>query len=434
MKKIFFIVVVLSFLLTSCLKPVEENTYRKGNVIFIHPDGCGLATWHALRILTKGPDGELNWDKLPNIGLYKSHTLNSLTTSSNAGATMHAYGKKVVYNSYGMNGFEELTALSGKNKSIMIEAKDAGIHVGIINSGEMVEPGTGVFVSSAESRGNFELITEEIIKSGADVIMSGGENWMLPEGVEGKFGIGLRKDGQNLIEYAKQNGYYVIYNKDELKQIPGDAQKLLGVFAYMHTFNDKSEEELKELGLPNYFDYAPTVAEMTEAALDFFSNKGGRFFLVVEEEGTDNFANYNNANGTFEALERADKAIGAALKYYEKNQNTLILVASDSEAGGMELIGFPGNNFNPGEPLPAKESNGAPIDGIEGSESLCFWSAPDQFGNRLPFRVAWSTNHDTYGSVVARAIGLNGELLNGNVDNTDMYRIMYATLFGKYRK
>ena len=30
----------------------------------------------------------------------------------------------------------------------------------------------------------------------------------------------------------------------------------------------------------------------------------------------------------------------------------------------------------------------------------------------------------------ARAHGLNAELLPKNVDNTDMYRMMYATLFG----
>jgi hypothetical protein len=35
-----------------------------------------------------------------------------------------------------------------------------------------------------------------------------------------------------------------------------------------------------------------------------------------------------------------------------------------------------------------------------------------------------------YGSVVAKAEGLNSELMKGKIDNTEIYRIMYATLFG----
>lgn len=432
MKSILYIVLLTISLITiGCLKSVEETNYRKGNVIFIHPDGCGLSTWQALRILEKGPDGEINWDKLPNIGLYRSHTKNSLTTSSNAGATMHAFGKKVVYHSYGMNGKDGLTALSGKNKSIMMEAKAAGINIGIINSGDIVEPGSGVFVASNPSRYEYEIITEKIINSGAEVILSGGEQWMLPEGVEGKFGPGKRKDGKNLIEQAKELGYTVVFDKYELKDIPSSTGKVLGVFAYEHTFNDKSEEELIELGLPNYFPHAPSVAEMTEAAIRILSAKGGQFFIVTEEEGTDNFGNNNNANGTLEAIKRGDETIGVALDYYKKNQNTLILVTSDSEASGMEVVGFDTDRMKPEVPLAEQSKNWVNFDGANGSGTKPFLSAPDKFGNRFPFGIAWSTTHDTYGSVVARAIGLNAELVKGSVQNTDMYRVMYATLFGK---
>jgi len=35
------------------------------------------------------------------------------------------------------------------------------------------------------------------------------------------------------------------------------------------------------------------------------------------------------------------------------------------------------------------------------------------------------------GGVVAKAHGLNSAMLPNNVDNTDIYRLIYATLFGK---
>lgn len=426
-----FSVILLIFLFSGCLKKVEEDTARKGNVIFIHPDGTGLAGWHTLRILEKGPDGELNWDRLPEIGLYKSHTKNSLVTSSNAGATMHAFGKKVVYHSYGMDGTTELTALSGKKKSIMIEARDAGMAVGVVNSGSIIEPGTGVFLASSTARNKYEEITRKIIESKAEVIMSGGEEWLIPEGTEGRFGKGLRTDSLNLIEYAIEQGYEVVYNKDELKAIPAETKKLLGVFARVHTFNDESEEIQKEKGLEDFTPEAPTLAEMTDAAINVLNNSGKQFILVVEEEGTDNFSNKNNAKGFLSALKRADDAIGVAMKYRLKNPNTLLVVASDSEAGGPEILAEQIEDVPDDFITPEMDKNGAPIDGINGMASKPFYSMPDQFGQRLPFGIAWSTGSDTYGSVVVRAEGLNSTMIKGTIDNTDIYRVMYATLFGK---
>lgn len=430
LKNIFFYITII--LLAGLISQCRENqNYKTGNVIFFHPDGSALANWNAIRALYYGPDGELNWDRLPQIGLYQGHTSNTLTSSSEAGATIHAYGVKVPLLSYGMDGTKPLTSRSGSNLSIMMEAKSNGINIGIINSGKIVEPGTGVFVASDLSRANEDAISKKIIESGADLIFSGGEENLLPAGIEGKFGPGKRKDGINVIELAKQLGYKVIYSREELLSIPEETEKVLGIFALSHTFNDKSEEELNTLGLKNYQPESPTLAEMTDAAIIFLSGKNGNFFLVVEEEGSDNFGNANNANGYFEALKRADDAIGIALNYYSKNSNTLIITAADSEAGGMEIYGFLETDMMPDKPLPEKANNGAPLDGINGTGTLPFVTAKDKSGNQFPFAVAWSTNDDVFGSVVARAVGLNSGLMKGKIDNTEIYRIMYATLFGK---
>lgn len=435
MKKLIFkasviAIAALSIVITLALSKSSEQKFQTGNVIFIHADGTGLANWNALRVLYYGPDGETNWDKLSNIGLYQGHTKNTLTSSSEGGATIHAYGVKAKMESYGLDGTEPITARSGSNLSIMTEAKSKGINIGIINSGKIVEPGTGVFVASDVSRKNEDAISKKIIESGADLIFSGGEENLLPAGVEGKFGQGKRKDGVNVIELAQQLGYKIIYTREELFSISTKTEKVLGIFARSHTFNDKSEEELIKLGLKNYQPESPTLAEMTDAAIKFLSAKKGNFFLVVEEEGTDNFGNANNANGYFEALKRADDAIGVALNFYNENPNTLIITASDSEAGGMEIYGFLEKDMPRDKPLPPSAQNGAPLDGIDGSETPPFITAKDKNGNQFQFAVAWSTNDDVFGSVVAKAEGLNSELMKGKIDNTEIYRIMYATLFG----
>lgn len=426
LQKIFTLV-----LITAAINLAQISS-EKGNVIFIHPDGTGLSDWNALRIFKVGPDNDLNWDKMNSIGLYQGHIRNRITASSNAGATIHAYGVKADVDDFGLIDNEVPVARSGKRLSIMKEAMQQGIFTGIINSGSIEEPGTAVFVSSNVKRGNYNEIAKDVIQSGADLIFSGGEDFLLPEGTKGRHSqSGKRKDGLNLIEWATSKGYKVVYTKDELLNTSFDEKKILGVFAARSTFNDRTEEELREKDLPNYNPTAPTVAEMTKFALQFLSRKG-QFFLVVEEEGTDNFGNRNNANGKLEALSNADEAIGFALEFINKNPNTLLLTASDSEAGGMEVLGYEIENLSDNNPLPERDANGSPVDGKEGTGTLPFISAPDKNGNRFPFAIGWSCFGDVSGGVVARAHGIHSEKMNGKIDNTDIYRFMYMGLFGKW--
>lgn len=422
----------LSFLLVAAfnLNLISQSDIKKGNVIFIHPDGTGLADWNALRMIKVGPDNELNWDKLTGIGLYQGHIKDRITSSSNAGATIHAYGVKADLDDFGLIDDQKPTSRSGKKLSIMEEAKQNGIKIGIINSGSIEEPGTAVFVASNVKRANYTEIAKDIIQSGADLIFAGGEDFLIPDGTKGRFSTnGKRKDGLNLIDWAKQNGYKVIYTKDELASTSPDVKRILGVFASRSTFNDKTEEELDSLGLKNWNVTAPSVAEMTEYALKFFENKG-QFFLVVEEEGTDNFGNHNNANGKLSALDRADDAIGVVINFIDKNPNTTLVTAADSEAGGLEAAGYEIDNLDINNPLPINDANGSPIDGKNGTGTLPFVSKPDKNGKSFAFGIAWSCYGDVTGSVIARAHGLHADKMHGKIDNTDIYRIMYLTLFG----
>ncbi len=424
----YFISILTSF--TIIITASTQTNSTNGNVIFIHPDGTGLADWNALRLIKAGPDSEINWDNMSGIGLYQGHIRNRLTSSSNAGATIHAYGVKADLSDFGLIDDQKPTSRSGKKLSIMQEAIEKNIFTGLINSGSIEEPGTAVFVSSNIKRSNYLEIAKDVIQSGADLIFSGGEDFLIPEGTLGKFSLnGKRKDGLNLIEWAKQSGYKVIYTKEDLAKVSPDEKKILGVFAARSTFNDKPEEVLDSLGLPNWSETAPTLAEMTDFALKFLSRKG-QFFLVVEEEGTDNFGNKNNANGKLSALDRADDAIGIVIDFMNKNPNTTLLTAADSEAGGLEVSGYEIPNLDANTPLPERDKNGAPIDGRGGTGTLPFISKPDKSGKTFPFGIAWSGYGDLTGSVIARAHGLNADKMQGKIDNTDIYRIMYLTLFG----
>ena len=428
--KIISVILITALLIIGCNEKNSKTNTETGNVIFIHPDGSGVSMWGALRLLQVGPDGMLNWDKMDHIGIYRGHLLNSANSSSNGGGTVHAYGVKVDYDAYGNNPNRPFKSLSGNKYSIMVEAKKQGKSIAIINSGHICEPGTGVFLANSISRALEDTIAVQIIHSGADIIFSGGEVMLLPEGEIGYHGeMGIRQDNRNLIKEAEKLGYKVILTRKQLLDLPSETEKVIGIFSARHTFNDLEEENLFELNLPQYNTTAPTLAEMTEVALRILKEKNRNFFIVIEEEGSDNFSNHNNASGALEALRRADEAIGVAMQFVDANSNTLLITAADSDAGSMQVLGVKNiEDFT--QPVPITSNNGSPIDGIDGTNSLPFVAKPDQFGNSLRFIIAWATDYDVMGAVVAKTYGFNSELLPNNVDNTDIYKITYRTLFG----
>ncbi|MEM6716936.1 MAG: alkaline phosphatase, partial [Cyanobacteria bacterium P01_C01_bin.147] len=466
------------------------------NVIFIHPDGADPSHFAAARFESVGPDGRLNWDEAPSSAVYLGHLDDAIVATSNAGAVVHAYGVKAVAPSFGFdeNG-EEYTSLAGlqgqnvdgseSDFTILEEAAAAGRPTAIINSGFIAEPGTGVFFADAVSRGDREGITAQLffdaesdgtIADGAtprakyNVIMGAGEQDYLPVGVTGVFGEGTRTDGVNLIGIAEDLGYTIVYNQDQLDALDSSTELVLGIFAADDNFNEfpegfliengfvDADSELVTYGQPvadapnpdglvldtdgDGFTDPPTVGDMLEAtlALDLFANEGDEdgegFFIVLEEEGTDNFGNTNNARGAIDATLNADQAIGVAQNFVENVQsNTFVITAADSAGGSLEIDDVSGETvgtLTTQRQLDADGNNSGvtvPFDGTTGSDTAPFVSAPAANGNIYEFGVAWAGLPDFAGSIVTKAWGAGADRLSSTIDNTGIYRLMYESLF-----
>lgn len=396
-----------------------------GNVIFFHPDGTGVNHWLAARMHIAGPDGELNWDKLPALGVYTGHMADRVTGTSHGGATVHAYGIKVVADSFGMNGKQSLTAASGEEMSVAQEALDAGKSVALVQTGHIAEPGTAVFVASNESRRNAAEIAEAVINSRAQVIMAGGERFLLPQGKQGRHGPSARKDDVDLIARAQELGYTIVYTRDELLALDlADVDKLLGVFAHNHTFNDQERERNLIEGKPTYWENAPSISEMSAVALEIVSRNENGFLAVIEEEGTDNIANNMNAAGTLEALARADEAVGTILDFIDDRDDTLLLMAADSDAGGLQVV------TQEEGPVEATTRGGGILHGRQGAFGDAFETQPDKNGRTHFFGISWVGYNDVAGGILVRGAGLNSDLIKPLMDSTDVYALMHRTLFG----
>jgi alkaline phosphatase len=505
MNRIRLVAIVLVVVLASVLLAAQTGAQESniGNVIFIHPDGTGANHWAAGRAYWEGPDGDSQWDLLPEIAIYRGHMSDRMTGTSNGGATVHAFGYKVLGpGSYGQDGGGDdaraILSLSGFSGSIMREAAAAGYPVGVVNDGDAAEPGTGVFLTEVSGRDDPNEIARQIIdgRPGFEgeplpaVVLGGGEAFFLPADaprcemaitpdcyvhVDALSSEGpAREDGRNLIQEATEAGWTVIRTREEfdalMEQIMADPAfmpRVLGLFARDDIFNDVPEEVLIATGLVDESVPAddragqliiwgdrpgtpgfnpPTAGEMTRMALTLLERRSAEaglpFMLVTEVESTDNLGNNDNAIGTLRAVRAANEVIGEARDFQARVENTLIVTAADSDAGGMQLVSpapvddasgnVTGVNGNPtGDDAQAMSF---PVDGILGRDSAPFTSAPDAAGNSFTFAVTWMGTPDVAGGIVSRAQGMNAGLLrtefSAGFDSTDVYRLMYLTLFG----
>lgn len=321
-------------------------------------------------------------------------------------------------------------------------------------------------------------------------------DWSRPGGHDGPFGIGRearaeRTDGRNLLREAADMGYVVVRTRAEFEALAARVEReasfrprVLGLFAAHHTFNDRSEEELiaagfrgtsipedargsnlvlygaPRAGAPGF--HPPRADEMTRLALRVLNRisvqRSLPYLLIVEVESTDNFANRNNAIGTLVAARIADEAIGVVREAMAGADRqpwgsplvTSVIVAADSEAGGMNLAAVPAAAGSSGR----HDEFARRVDGMYGQGTAPFAAAADQFGRVLHFGIAWAGTPDFAGGIVARAAsnrvearrseaaapgadvaagqrGCTPALMSERFDNTDIYRFMYAQLFGR---
>jgi len=409
-----------------------ETPEPTGNsAIFFHPDGTSASHWDATRMLHYGPDGMLHWDRLPELAPYRGHIADRAVATSNAGAVTHATGTLAYSDSFGLDPEGDVyVSADGTRLTIMEQALAAGLGTALIQTGSLIEPGTASFVARAPSRRDYEMIAEQVVRSGVDVILGAGEEWLLPEGVQGRFGPGSRSDGQNLIEELEADGYTVVYTWDQMMALDDDITRVFGVFALEDTYHDRSEEQLREMGLDNYLSSAPTVAEMTDFALERMQRHEQGFLMVIEEEGTDNLCNRQNANACLEAMKRADDAVGVIREFIGEHPKTFMVMTSDSNANGPQVLHVPKEL----DEVPAVDPwTRSAIDGVAGTETAPFVAAPDRFGQRHAFAIGWASGFDVGSGVLARGAGLGADRYfpASGIRNTDIYRMLYATLFGE---
>lgn len=349
------------------------NAAEKGsakNVILMIPDGMGISYLTATRIY-KGE--ELSFERYVK-GLMKTYSNDTNITDSAAAGTAMATGYKT------NNGIIAVTPDGERPDSILDAAREKGKATGLVATSRITHATPAVFTSHDPSRGNEVALATEYIPN-VDVILGGGRDMFLPVSEGGK------QPERNLVAEAEAAGYDYITNRSEIGGVTSD--KVLGLFA-MSDLKYEIDRDVVNV---------PSLAEMTELAVDTLSKDQDGFFLMVEGSQIDWAGHANDPIATVTDMLAFEEAVDVALDFAKKDKNTLVVIVGDHETGGMNIGNTPGGY----------KENIQVLKNATGSASAVTAALKS---NALPVNIesARNVNGDYYLPVRDIVEGLNGEL------------------------
>ncbi|KIS43909.1 alkaline phosphatase [Kosakonia radicincitans] len=403
------------------------------NIILLIGDGMGDSEITAARNYAEGAGGYFKGiDALPLTGQYTHYALDKKTgkpdyvTDSAASATAWSTGVKTYNGALGVDIHEK------DHMTILEMAKAAGLATGNVSTAELQDATPAAMVSHVISRrcygptvtsekcalnalekGGKGSITEQLLNTRADVTLGGGAKTFNETATAGEW------QGKTLREQAQARGYQMVSDASALAAITEANQHkpLLGLFAdgnmpvrwegpkaSLHGNLDKPAVTCT----PNAkrTDSVPTLAAMTEKAIDLLSKNEKGFFLQVEGASIDKQDHAANPCGQIGETVDLDEAVQKALEFAKKDGNTLVIVTAD-HAHASQII--PADTKAPGLSQALNTKDGAVMAITYGNSEE---ESMEHTGTQV--RIA------AYGPRAGNVVGLT--------DQTDLFYTMKAAL------
>ena len=303
-------------------KEKEDKTEKAKNVIMLIMDGSSdnvstLARWYKGESLA-----------LDNIltGAVRTYSAESAITDSAPAATALATGNKS--NSGYVGVLPSLVTTPGVEKvaeqdafkpvaNVLEGAKRSGRATGIISTSEIQHATPAGFSSHVTSRSNYDDIGEQQVFQNIDVVLGGGTDSLNK----------TRKDGDNLLTVIEDKKYDFVTTRDEL--LKSKSKKIWGSFAPSSMAYELDREKTKP--------EEPSLAEMTEKAINTLSKDKDGFFLMVEGSKIDWAAHANDPIGMVTDFLEFDDAVAESLEFAEKDGETLVIAVTDHGNSGITM-------------------------------------------------------------------------------------------------
>jgi alkaline phosphatase len=319
------------------------------NVIFMIGDGMGVADVYAAMTISNQP---LNIEKCTANGLQSTYSADSYITDSGAAGTAMATGIKT------KNGAIGVDPQGVKIKSILEIAEEYGLATGIVSTSAVTHATPASFIAHQSSRGSYEDIASDFLKTDIDVFIGGGFDH-----------FAKRNDKLNLIDSLKIRGYEVDSSMSFI--LNSTSLKLAGFTAHL-------QNPYRLNGRGNM------LPASSGKAIEILSKNPKGFFLMIEGSEIDWAGHANYADTLIDETLDFDSAVGVALDFAKKDGHTLVVITADHETGGVTITGG------------------------------------DRVAHTV--KLSFSTTDHTAVMVPVYAYGPGSENFNGIYDNTDIFK------------
>ena len=186
------------------------------------------------------------------------------------------------------------------------------------------------YVAHVPNREMEQDITEQAVYQNLDVVFGGGRKFLLP----GNAG-GARQDQEDLTAVLRKRGYLLVDNVAGLKKL--EKPKVFGLFAASHL-----EPEIDRL---DSAPEQPSLAEMTQKAIELLAANPAGFFLMVEGSQIDWACHAHDPAHLLSDLLMYDQAVQVALDFAKKDGHTLVLALPDHNTGGLSIGNRRSDNY-----------------------------------------------------------------------------------------
>jgi alkaline phosphatase len=353
---------------------LNSPAHARDIILFIG-DGMGAEQRKAGRWAAVGQSGQLAMGALEVSGWLQTASANNPITDSAASATAMATGVKTDNGKISVDSDEAIL------ETILEISEARGMATGLVTTVQISHATPAAFAAHVPDRNMYTEIARQMIESGVDVLQGGGEDEYLPVTETGCYPEpGERSDGRNLISEAQAVGFTYVCDEGGLAAVNTlTTNRLLGLFA------DEGMER----------PFSPSLASMTEKAIEILSRDPDGFFLMVEGGQIDWAAHANDGPHVIGDVIDFDEAVQVGLDYAALHPDTLLIVTADHETGGM-------------------------------AASLTSSSDPDEDGpflmpNSTPFYITWTTSGHTAADVPVTASGPWSSTLQGTHQNTEIF-------------
>lgn len=284
------------------------------NIIFLVSDGMSAGTLNMADLYLNRAYGngsewiQLYKDNRVSRALMDTASASSIVTDSSAASSSWGGGARVPNGSLniGTNGENYLPILQ--------KFKKAGKMTGCVTTVPITHATPAGFCVNSASRSSQEEIASQYLELRFDVMMGGGNQYFAPD---------KRKDKKDMYAAFSGKGYQIARTRNEMLSASGN-KPLLGIFGEdgMPYYADRnSDPDLKKV--------TPSLAEMTQKAIDCMKGHPKGFAIQVESGKTDWAAHANDIAGLIHEQVEFDEAIKVAIDFAAKDKETLVIITTD---------------------------------------------------------------------------------------------------------